>query len=242
VATGVQAAERIAAATGLLPSSVFRTARTLREAGKGLWPEAAKGGGKGAAHVERRHLINLAIALAVNDPLAAVKAIPAYRGLIPHRPEKHAPDPEHAGQAASLLMTNDMFNGRRAIGAELDRLLDLLTQGDTAGTLENAGLHIEFFIELRVPRVCVRYHAFDLEDDLATHTTELLYRKPNTPPGVSRELDPYWNFLPPRLITRTALIPVSLFTVMADLWADTKRHHAETTARQTRRPTVLIEE
>jgi hypothetical protein len=220
LATGAQAVERVAQATDLLPSTVFRFARTLREANKTLWPEAAKGGGKGAAHVEPRHLVNLAIALAVNDPRHAVKAIPVYRRLMPDKPDQHTLDDRDVGIAASLLRANDMFNGKRALGVELDRLLALLVKGATADVLETAGLHIEFYIEQRVPRARVRFHAFDLEDDQRHHLADLLYRRPKMPPGLSRALDPYFNFLPPGLITRTALLPVSLFTVLAELWAD----------------------
>jgi hypothetical protein len=241
MATGAQAVERIAQATDLLPATVFRFARTLREADKTLWPEAAKGGGKGAAHVEPPHLVNLAIALAVNDPRDAVRAIPVYRRLMPDKPEQHILDDRDVGIAASLLRTNDAFNGKRALGAELDRLLALLLEGDTAVVLGSAGLHVEFYIEHRVPRARVRFHAFDLEDDLRHHLADLLYRRPKTPQGLSRALDPYFNFLPPRLITRTALLPVSLFAVLAELWADTKQHHANSARRQGRRPALIKE-
>jgi hypothetical protein len=243
LATGAEASERIAEATGLLPSTVFRTARLLREADKGLWPEAGKGGGRAAAHVELSHLVNLTIALAVEDPsLAVAKAIRAYRALVPHRHDQHVLAEDDIGLAANLLMTNDMFNGSRALGAELERLIDLLTKGDSARTLESAGLYAEFFIELRVPRVGVGYHQFDLPDDTRSRTVKLLYRKPNIPPSLSGQLDPYRDFLSPRLITRAALLPCALFTAMADLWSHTRQHQAITAARRSRRPTVLMKE
>jgi hypothetical protein len=244
VATGAEATERIAEATGLLPSTVFRTARLLREADKGLWPEAAKGGGRGAAHVEPRHLVNLAVALAVlQDPdIVAAKVIRAYRALVAHRRDQHVLVEDDVGQAASLLMTNDMFNGSRALGAELERLIELLTKGDSARVLESASLYIEFFVELRVPRVGIGYYQFDLPDDTRSHTVKLLYRKPSIPPSISGQLDPYRDFLPRRLITRTALLPAVLFTAMAELWAHTKQHHAITAVRPFRRPAVLIKE
>jgi hypothetical protein len=236
MATGAQAVERIAEATALLPAHVFRFARYLREADQDLWPEAGKGGGKLAAHVEQRHLVNLAIALAVDDPGDAVKAVPVYRNLVPNKANQHVLKREDIGMAASLLITHKMFRGR-PLGSELDQLLDLLTWGDTAKILGKAGLYTEFFIEQLVPRVCVGYHTMDPANDLAKPMIELVYRKPDMPPGQARELAPYWNFLPLRRITRTALLPVSLFAVMAELWADTKRHHAETAARA-----VLVEE
>jgi len=240
--TGKAAAERIAGATEALSATVFRTARTLREAGNDLWPEAGKGGGRAAAHVERRHLTNLAIALAVNEPLLAVKFIPVYRSLVPDKPERHATT-QDSGQVASLLATNGLFNGKRRLGDELDRLLDVLAKGRIAEELENAGLYFEFYIEQRVPRAVVGFHVFDPLDveDLTKPEIRWLYRRPHMSSN-RVEYDPNFSFLPPLLITRTALIPVSLFVVMSELWLETQRHHAKTTARRSRRPAVLIEE
>jgi hypothetical protein len=229
------ATQRIAGATDALSATVFRTARTLREAGKDLWPEAGKGGGRAAAHVERKHLTNLAIALAVHEPLLAVKFIPVYRGLIPDKPEQHATT-QDSGQVASLLATNDLFNGKRRLGDELDRLLDVLAKGRIAEELENAGLYFEFYIEQRVPRAVVGFHVFDPPDDLTKPEVRWLYRRPHM--SSDREFDPDFRFAPRLFITRTALIPVSLFVVMSDLWLDTQRHRA----RRTKRAAVLIKE
>jgi hypothetical protein len=236
LATGAAATKRIAQATEALSATVFRTARTLREVGKDLWPEAGKGGGRVAAHVEPRHLTNLAIALAVNEPLLAVKVIPVYRDLVADKPDQHALN-QDSGQAASVLATNNLFNGKRRFGHELERLLDVLSKGGVADTLESAGLYLDFFIEQRVPRVVVGFHVFDPPDDLTKPEIRWLYRRAHLSPG--RAFDPDFNFLPPLLISRTALIPVSLFTLMAELWVDTQQHHARTTARRT---AVLIKE
>jgi hypothetical protein len=241
LATGAEAIERISGAADLLPANVFRTARILREAGKGLWPEAAKGGGRGAAHVRPRHLVNLAIAIAVNDPAAAVKVIPAYRALIPHRRDQHTLDEKDIGLVANLLKIHGMFNGQRDFSAELEQLIELLTQGQIANELEHAGAYTEFFFD-RLPRANFVYRTFDAEDDTDVPTIKLLYRRPNLPPDLPRELDPYWNFPYPRLITRTAIIPVSVFSAMAELWADTKQHLAIATGRRATRPAMSIEE
>ena len=230
MATGAAATARIAQATEALSAKVFRAARTLREAGKDLWPEAGKGGGRVAAHVERRHLTNLAIALAVDEPLLAVKFIPVYRDLVADKPDQHALNQE-SGQAASVLAMNDLFNGKRRLGHELERLLDVLPKGGVADALENAGLYFDFFIEQRVPRVVVGFHVFDPPDDLTKPEIRWLYRRANLSPD--RAFDPDFNFLPRMIITRTALLPVSLFTLMAELWVDTQQHHARITARRT---------
>jgi hypothetical protein len=240
MATGAQAIERVAEAVGLGPSTVFRCARTLREADKGLWPEAGKGGGKAGAHVGPRHLVNLAIAVAIDDPLLAVKAIRLYRGLVPHRPDQHTAVPSsYRGMAWSLLTTNGVFNGTDTLGAELERLVELLTKGDCARDLENAGAYTEFFFD-SLPRARFVYRTFDGENDLEAPKIALLYRKPGISPGLSRDLDIYRDFLPQRSIPRTATIFASVFTALAELWAHTKHHHA--TARRARRPTALIQE
>ena len=83
MATGAQAIEAIARATGLLPATVGRAARSLREAGQDLWPQAAPGGGKNAVHVRPGHLVNLVIALAVADPLTTAAVLTViFRSLI----------------------------------------------------------------------------------------------------------------------------------------------------------------
>jgi hypothetical protein len=242
VATGAEATEYIAKAAELLPAYVFRTARILREADKGLWPEAGKGGGKAAVHVRPRHLVNLAIAIAINDPLNAVKAIPAYRALLPHRSNQlDAVAPQDRGVVWSLLKANGLFNGRDSLGVELERLVGWLTKGDSARDLKSAGGYTEFFFD-RLPRASFVYRTWDAEDDLEAPVVRLLYRRPNIPPDLSRDLNPYWNFPFPRLITRMAVIPVSVFSAMADLWADTKQHHIATTSPRASRAAALTEE
>jgi hypothetical protein len=237
VATGAHAVDWISKATGILPATVFRTARALREADPTLWPKAAKGGGRGAAHLERRHLVNLALALAVADPInAAPKVVAGYRALVRHRPQ-HVMQPEHTGRAARLL--TGVFGGADDLGGDLERLVELLADGAyhaindqlVTDILREAGLCVELVVDPRVPRARVTFHGFDLPDDLATHTETLLYRPRNTPRGLSKNLDPAWTFLPPATdasIIRTAILPVSLFIVLAALWDTTRRYRGET--------------
>ena len=157
MATGAHAVDWISKATGILPATVFRTARALREADPTLWPQAAKGGGRGAAHLEPRHLVNLALALAVADPIAAApKVVAGYRALIRHRPQ-HVVRPEHTGRAARLL--TGVFGGADNLGGDLERLVELLADGvyrainDQLETdiLREAGLCVELVVDPRVP-------------------------------------------------------------------------------------------
>lgn len=83
MATGAESIQAIAYVTGIAPATVHRAARNLREADADLWPKAGKGGGKAAAHVEPRHLVNLVLALAVADPLhTAAQMVVKYRDLV----------------------------------------------------------------------------------------------------------------------------------------------------------------
>ena len=105
MATGAYAVEKIAEATGILPATVFRTARTLREADQALWPKAEKGGGRGAAHVEPSHLANLAIALAAADPITlAPKVVAGYRALICPKPRFKHPESRIVRLLASVFV------------------------------------------------------------------------------------------------------------------------------------------
>jgi hypothetical protein len=218
MATGAQATERVAEVARLLPSFVFRVARSMREHDPRLWPQATRGGGKGAAHVQPAHLTNLALALAASDTIAASpKVVRGYRAMIADNPAAHVPDPDHAGEAASLLAY--VFNGERSLGAGMDRVVELMTNERAAKTLEMAGLHIELCMD-RIPRAYVAFHTFDSAEDDDKPFTKWLYRRRHPAASV---VDPDWNFLPPPLITRTASIPASLLTVMATLWSDTKQ-------------------
>jgi hypothetical protein len=167
----------------------------------------------------------LVIALGVADSItAAPRAVPGYRRLVAHRPNQHLPDPERDGIAAAYL--KPVFNPERPFGAALDRFVGLLTNPAAARDVEAAAMHVELFADPRLPRAVIRYRTFDPPEDDDAPLTELIYRPRNTPPGVSRELDPAWNFLPPALITRTAVIPASLFSILANLWMDTRQHIA----------------
>lgn len=81
--TGAEAVEQIAQATGILPATVFRTARILRESGSDLWPMAGKGGGKRAAPIKAKHLTNLLLALCASPITDAPDWVGAVREQIP---------------------------------------------------------------------------------------------------------------------------------------------------------------
>jgi hypothetical protein len=81
MATAAQAYAIVASATGLNPNTVDRTARALRETGRGLWVVGGPGGGKNAAQVELSHLSNLLRGLAGPLPSDAPEALERLQNL-----------------------------------------------------------------------------------------------------------------------------------------------------------------
>jgi hypothetical protein len=94
MATTAQAIERFALVTGPAEAHVGRVARILQLAKDAdmrsldLWPTGKQGGGKSAVHVQPHHLVNLAIALAVADPITTGPGrVLAFRSLVPQQDE-----------------------------------------------------------------------------------------------------------------------------------------------------------
>ena len=124
MATGAFAVERSQRQPASCRPRCSAPRRTMREADPTLWPIAAKGGGRGSARLEPRHLVNLALALAVADPItSAPRVVAGYRALIQHRPG-HVMPPEHMGRAARLL--TGVFGEAGDFGGDLGQLVELL--------------------------------------------------------------------------------------------------------------------
>ncbi len=96
LATGAEAIEAVTDATGLVSWTVNGAARALREASPNLWPQGAKGGGRRAAHVEPAHLINLALALNIANPITqAPELVPIWGDLaVQDHPWAKPPPPQ----------------------------------------------------------------------------------------------------------------------------------------------------
>src|SRR4051812_28930017 len=81
--TASQAVDRISKFSGIIPATVSRTARALREADTKLWPQGAAGIGMGA-QVEAQHLANLIIGLVAADSIAtSEKAVAIFGDMVP---------------------------------------------------------------------------------------------------------------------------------------------------------------
>jgi hypothetical protein len=131
MATGAQATERVAKATGVSVTYVERAARILKEADADLWPKARKGGGKGAAHVMRPHLVNLLLALMAADPITeAPEIVPRCRAMMPDPKNDLASDEFETGQEARILGILDAFCPGSNLGERFEGLVRTLMQTD----------------------------------------------------------------------------------------------------------------
>jgi hypothetical protein len=159
VATGAHAVDWIARTTGLLPATIFRTARQLQMADPDLWPKARKGGGRGAAHLEQPHLVNLALALAVADPITAGPAsVRRFRALMPSGSMRG----EAGGQLARLLHAHGAFLAGTSLGISLELLVDLLSGPNEAVSelLREAAFAVRLVKDQHFPRGEVRFGDF----------------------------------------------------------------------------------
>lgn len=231
MATGAQAAERVAKAVNMLPSAAFRAARAMREADPALWPAGAKGGGRGAAHVELPHLVNLMLAYAATDYVAqAGKVAAGWRGMVWNTVPNISP--AMTGYATSLLSGHGLFRADITAGEFLEGVVKLLADnGEVSRMLRAVGFHVVLEHDARWPRMNIGYTESDLDDDEAHHQPKLTFRPRQTPIGLSRRLDPAWNFLAPEgepFVLRSTTLLTPLFEVLAELWNDTQQHRTKT--------------
>ncbi len=245
MATGAQVTERIAAATGELPSTAFHAARTMREANPNLWPLARRGGGKGAAYVERHHLVNLALALAVAKPITtAPRMVLGYRNLVPFGGLPY--QPEHMGVVSHLLFGPPVTDGRvfgnkGGLGADLETLIRViasdLTQSDREW-LVHSKIEVRLIVGSDTPEATLSYSDGTEWDE--TRRLEIPYRPQYS--KTPHQSDPNWNFAPlpaEAPIVRHSIIDARLFNILADLWTDTERFRAVTSVTAPTKSRVL---
>jgi hypothetical protein len=242
VATASKAIDDIADATGILRATVFRAARALREADPLLWPQGEAGRGR-AAHVEPRPLVNLALALAVADPITtAPQIVSGYRDLILSsalylRPER-LEDPitgalfhqtECPVTPEGLVLVEGILSS--TLGSACERLIELLASAEKPlrDRLHIYGLHLELIVD-RIPSASIVYRTIGGEEMRLSYALRQI--------GLPLSN----NFLPPPPVAplkRQVTIPFALFEVLADLWADTLARQASkgrATPAQGRKP------
>ena len=231
MATATEAIERIADDTGIPTGSVDRVARVLKQSRPNLWPRSGQGGGSKAAHVEPSHLVNLALGLAVADPITtAPQIVSGYRELtlwdaLYMRPEcLEDPITEALFHQTGCPITPEgwvLVDGvlSGTLGSACERLIELLAspaEKPLRDRLRIYGLQLELIVD-RTPSASIVYRTIGGEE---MHFSYLL-RQIGLP--LSN------NFLPPPPVAplkRQVTIPFALFEALADLWADTLAHHA----------------
>ncbi|WP_158927050.1 hypothetical protein [Acidisphaera sp. S103] len=198
MATTAQAIERFALVTGIPEPHVGRVARILQLA-KGadmksldLWPTGKQGGGKSAVHIQPSHVVNLAIALAVADPITIGPGrVLAFRDLVLQPPE-----------------------GTSAFGDMFDGLIDLFArpEGRKARlTMHRYGAGVLLYPTQRPLAVFEHHH-----DDKQTFYLNFAAR-PEDPltPALHMRVRVMG-------ITRIGSININIIEMMSDLWADSR--------------------
>lgn len=220
MATASRAIQQIAEVTGTLPATVFRAARALREAGGDRWPQGSQGRGR-EAHVMPHHLVNLALALAMADPLTeAPRIVDQLRmlawsmGSIDHI---RSVDP-----GSGYLMSRKEWESRWQSGYTEMTLGDRLDQS-VALAVGPDGDHDN--IKLRYPFGSLKLSVaagYSAEIQNTKHMPEI-----GQVSGIYETyLDSPDSLKPPvrAAILRQVTLSGNLFVAMSELYADTLRH------------------
>lgn len=227
MATAAQAIDRISGATGTLRATVFRVARVLREADVTLWPQGSAGRGQGA-HVEPCHLVNLALAMTMADPITSAPEIVGgqrYSGrsaaLIGDFRNLELPEPLQAGRAGTLtemLVARNVFCGEGGLGGDLERLIETFADPTLTDEQRRSLPLIQVHLTSGgiFPTALVRWE--DIDGDLGS--TSLRY----IPSQEVRQQHLGRREKPEAEIVTNKVLNGQYFAVLGKLWADTKRH------------------
>ncbi len=233
MATASEAIERVAEAMDLLPTTVFRAARALREADSNLWPQGSQGRGR-AAHVKPAHLVNILLALSGAGPMTtAPEIVRIYRGMT-------FPDNQrlsNTGRTAHIFFLhgsmsaepiNMVVSGKgilgsdRGLGGDLENLIQLfagLNGAVAREVLRDSELTIEL-VTGRFPRALIGY--YDRASGMSRRTGRYLIHY--LPPQITHYLPRYSTVVtPPTIVGGERLMRVfcGWLEVLADLLSDT---------------------
>ena len=158
--------------------SVDRVARVLKQSRPNLWPRSGRGGGSKAAHVEPSHLVNLALGLAVADPITtAPQIVSGYRELtlwdaLYMRPEcLEDPITEALFHQTGCPITPEgwvLVDGilSGTLGSACERLIELLAspaEKPLRDRLRIYGLQLELIVD-RTPSASIVYRTIGGEE------------------------------------------------------------------------------
>ena len=217
----------------MLRATVFRAARSLREADVTLWPQGSQGSGQ-EAHVEASHLVNLALAIGVADPVtSAPKVVPFYRCLTSptgHSVQLKNRDPfkdiseskeKYLGQVGVFL--DEIIQKDSNLGSDLERLVDLLARNKRAAPALNAAyFRIEFVLDTAFPQVIASYSAPDAAPG-AEGKRHISYLHEQRIKSGGRPL------------LRKVVLDTDLFACLGELWSHTKRYRTKTAIKRERK-------
>lgn len=238
MATTADAIERLAQVTGLLPATVGRVGRVLREHDANLWPQGAQGRGR-QAQVESGHLVNLALGVAVANPITeAAKAVLAYRSLSPLDAAHAAAD--DVGETTDLLfgemqpsavdgylVPKAAFSEKSTLGADLEYLINRCAQTENAAQiLAASSFEVELIIDAEMPAAIVRYRETDLAFTKMREPRQHIYEVPRQYLW-SAKTDKRWSFLANEgtaPMVRKTILSAAMFAELAAICRDTLEH------------------
>jgi hypothetical protein len=216
MATGAQATERVAKATGVSVTYVERVARILKEADADLWPKARKGGGKGAAHVMPSHLVNLLLALMSADPITeAPEIVPRCRALIPVLNNNLASDEFEPGLESRIVAILDDFCPGLNLGERFEGLVRTLMRTNNRNRVHQ--LLGKFDVERSFQSGGTISATAEISDAVIGFVEPiggLLSLMQDLPEGWEK---------PEAAIADTKSVPFRIFETLADLALDTER-------------------
>lgn len=243
MATASRAIERVAEVTGIMPATVFRAARALREADTSLWPEGSQGRGQ-AAHVTNHHLVNLVLAIAVANPITtAPDVVRRYRELTPQSNREDVELLSAFGQRATAplayrpitMATQNMGDWPGwLLGASLGESLEqLINDLASPASPDDEDAH-NFFLKAELAVGLIE----DDEPSARIFGRKITTGKDTSPiiadfyhkPGVNRlfaQPSAHWG-----RITREATLRFDLFVALADLWDDTRKREVPVSTPQ----------
>ena len=224
--TAAQAIEQVAAATGTMQATVFRAARALREADVRTWPQGTAGRGK-SAHIEPHHLVNLAVALSVADPITTAPTMVAgYRGLVCAGLPMLLPEQE----SASIRLLVDLLDRQSDLGTLLDKVVDFLgdpSEKHRGEAAIEAAFAVRFDTGSAWPSATIEFGRVDRGE----HQVSILFLPRQ---GVLAGHDPTNDFAPSMAaapIIRTVTLTAPFWGMLGDLWSDTQSYRLARGAR-----------
>ena len=232
MATASRSIARIAEVTGILPATVFRAARFLREADGGLWPQGSQGRGR-EAHVEPHHLVNLILALGIADPITTAPfAVTSYRAL-PH---------------FMLQITDEMADGlsqKSRLPVRQGMLEPLLHMfGTTLGDRLDGLISTLQASQNRMVRDLFRASIFNLKltaafvPQASISLTRCIETGKRTEADIYQAAQAVDDMEVAGEIKRDVTVPFAVFDAMIDLWSDTQLHHASKKPSRKRRSRI----